>query len=205
MPENGMPVGKITSINPMPRVDKINVGDIVVWGDDQYRVTLNHDEYVRGGPHHRRIRLEDGTVLIMPSCMRLEVRHIQMIYFGCLAKPTSAGHFLHRPDLHHSSKETSLLMERLGIHPKIDGGFCPGADDRRRLGEVKQVEGHAKLTHHKDYTILAFWDRTGDGRGNSNSAFIEGGTHTFDEMVAKAKEVFPTIWARFKFEVKEIK
>jgi hypothetical protein len=127
-----------------------------------------------------------------------------MIYFGCLGKRSGAGHALYRPGLGSSSRETNRLMEKLGIYPKCDGGFCPGMEglDAARTSRVKQVEGHAKLTFLNEYTILAFWDRTGDGRGNSNSAFIEGGENTFDEMVAKAKEVFPQIWERFTFEVK---
>jgi len=94
------------------------------------------------------------------------------------------------------------MLERAGIYPKIDGGFCPGMeDDDTRHHDVKQVQGHARLTHHNGWTILAFWDRTGDSRGNSNSAFLEQGEHSFDEMVAKAKATFPKIWERFTFEV----
>jgi hypothetical protein len=125
-----------------------------------------------------------------------------MIYFGCVGE---SGHYLHRPDLHHSGRESQRVLQEAGIFPKCDGGFCPGTeyDEQRpwrRPG--RQVEGHAKVTHLNGYTILAFWDRSVDHRGNSNSVFIENGTWTFDEMVAKAKEVFPTIWARFKFEVR---
>lgn len=124
-----------------------------------------------------------------------------MIYFGCAGKHHGRGHALTRPDGGSSGREVSNMLEKAGIYPKIDGGFCPGMEGKRHH-EVKQVEGHAKLTHHNGWTILSFWDRTGDSRGNSNSAFLEQGEHDFDYMVAKAKEVFPQMWERFTFEVR---
>lgn len=127
-----------------------------------------------------------------------------MIYFGCIQRP---GHYLWRPGLHFSSREVKDKLERDGIYPKCDGGFCPGVyyDVRRPWRRPReQIEGLAKVTHLNGWTILSFWDRSVDSRGGSNSTFLEQGTLTFDEMVAKAKEVFPTIWARFKFEVKEV-
>lgn len=120
-----------------------------------------------------------------------------MIYFGCISR---AGHWLHRPGGMRSSASVTQALEKAGIFPKVDGGFCPGMDGKRHH-EVKQVEGHAKVTHYNGWTILAFWDRTGDKRDNSNSAFIEQGERTFNEMLAMAKKTFPQVWERFTFEV----
>lgn len=125
-----------------------------------------------------------------------------MIYFGCV-KGCGRGHALHTPDGRSVGREVLDTLEKAGIYPEIDGGFCPGMEGGKRHHEVKQVEGHAKLTHHKGWTILSFWDRTGDSRGNSNSAFIEQGEHSFDDMVEKAKKEYGWIWERFTFEVRE--
>lgn len=75
-------------------------------------------------------------------------------------------------------------------------GSCYG---RPTTYEVPQ--GHAALHHKDDWTALAFWDRTGDTRGASNSVFLTHDVCDFDEMVRRSREAFPTIWARFPFAV----
>lgn len=128
-----------------------------------------------------------------------------MIYFGCWGP---AGHYFYRPDGHCSSKEVRHKMAAEGIYPMIDGGFCPGSHQnpdgstRRPERGPPQEEGVARLTHHNGWTILAFWDRTGDTRYGSNSNFIRGDLWDFKTMVAKAKETYPRLWERFTFEVK---
>lgn len=46
------------------------------------------------------------------------------------------------------------------------------------------------------HSLVTFWDRTGDGRPGSNSAFVMRGTHTADEVLAAAREAFPSLWRR---------
>lgn len=78
----------------------------------------------------------------------------------------------------------------------LDGGLAPKL--------ASQTQGVAQL-HHKDgWTALAFWDRSGDSRGNSNSVFIFEGTWTFDQVLVLAKEHFPESFARFDFEIRPI-
>lgn len=90
---------------------------------------------------------------------------------------------------------------------KIDGGLCPGAGRPApaRGGMeshlVAQVEGEG-LWHFKDgWSAIAFWDRSVDSRGNSNSVFIVRGSWSFKEVVEIAKRAFPDVWARFDFKV----
>jgi hypothetical protein len=79
---------------------------------------------------------------------------------------------------------------------KIDGSLAPDA--------IGQIEGLA-LLHHKDgWTAVAFWDRTGDHRGGSNSVFLAKGEFTFDEMLDLAREAFPEIMKTFKFKIVEL-
>jgi len=79
-----------------------------------------------------------------------------------------------------------------------DGTLCPDL-------KGYQTEGVAAL-HHKDgWTALAFWDRSGDKRFNSNSAFFTQGEYTFEEMLAIAKERFGGVFARIKFQIVENK
>ena len=124
-----------------------------------------------------------------------------MIYFGCWRE---YGHYLFGENLRSIDREQRYELSLAKIFPKCDGGFCPGmvGEGANQIYKVKQVEGEAALTHVAGWTVLAFWDRSQDTRGNSNSSFILKGTHDFDHMVKVAKEIFPALWKRFTFEVR---
>lgn len=78
----------------------------------------------------------------------------------------------------------------------LDGCFLPP--------KGPQVEGVSSLWHVNDWAVLAFWDRSGDERGNSNSAFvIRGQMVGFVQACRIAREAFPEIWERMAFEVTE--
>lgn len=112
-------------------------------------------------------------------------------YFGC-RNTGGMGHFL--IDEFGESKGLELL-KKLPWGLSIDGGLCEK--------DYGQSEGIAQI-HHKDgWTVLAFWDRSVDTRPNSNSAFIVDKIMNFDQMIDLAKEKFPSIWARYGFEVRE--
>jgi hypothetical protein len=118
-----------------------------------------------------------------------------VFYFGCVQ---TSGHFLWDTSFRTLSARTTPWGNG------IDGKLCPGTVDRR-LGCVpteEQEQGRAVLHHRDGWTALAFWDRSVDERGGSNSVFVARGTFTADEMIAKAREAFPRIWARFGFEVR---
>jgi hypothetical protein len=108
-------------------------------------------------------------------------------YFGCLER---AGHFWHGPVKFWEHDPPLGLPEE--IVRRIDQGYCP---------EGSQDEGRALLTVESGWTILAFWDRSVDGRGGSHSTFVCKGEHDFDTMVAMSRKQWPTVWERFKFEV----
>lgn len=113
------------------------------------------------------------------------------LYFGCWGE---AGHYLWTPDHRSEHRVTNFDLNRL-FRGEIDSGFCPKLDD--------QPQGVAALHHARDgnardYTALAFWDRTGDSRGNSNSCFIFDGTLTAEEVLARARKVFPELMARIE-------
>lgn len=116
----------------------------------------------------------------------------RVAYFGRWGAP---GHYLRSPS-------GATLWDGVGPFrwDELDGAFCVNA---RRLGarrspvpEADQEQSACKLTHRRGWTVLAFWDRTGDARGNSNSAFIAEGALGFEEMLAAAREHFPELLAR---------
>lgn len=107
-----------------------------------------------------------------------------MIFFGCIDK---SGHYLFDSSLNH-----------VGRHPldhcMFDGVYPP---------QDISTEGVARCIEDGRFTFLAFWDRSVDHRPGSNAAFIEGGSHSFDEMIELAKQEFPSVMARFKFPITE--
>ncbi len=118
-----------------------------------------------------------------------------IVYFGCLGEP---GHYFHATD-----GRVSVAGTRLGLPwAYIDGEYAP-TTHAPRLGRFQSEapQGAAALVHRAGWTILAFWDRSGDSRPRSNSAFLAPGTHDFATMVALSREAWPQVWARFTFEV----
>lgn len=112
-----------------------------------------------------------------------------MYYFGKVVGEYE-GHVLHDQNLRkvYSSDVPSDFPCREGC---LDGGFLPP----RSL----QTEGLSALVYLNGWTILSFWDRSGDKRVNSSSAFLLRGTFSFEEVLNRAKANFPSLYARFGF------
>lgn len=131
-----------------------------------------------------------------------ETRELEVYYSGD-ARPVGreAGHYLHDRQMRHAC--WNPRFDRLARLPRdfpienpwsLDAGFAP---------QGEEVEGLALVHHLSGWTILAFWDRSGDQRRGSNSAFVIRGELSFIEAVEAAREAFPKIWARFDFGVTE--
>lgn len=96
----------------------------------------------------------------------------------------------------------ALLMETGRVMPAdfpwqhhLDGGLCWNTE--RLIGRVRlpdaaqQQEGDGSLWHKAGWTALAWWDRTGDRRPNSNTAIFARGTYTAEQMLALYRARFP--------------
>lgn len=118
---------------------------------------------------------------------------IEAYYFGCRNK--EVGHYLWRPGLNGGMLGLSRPMNHW--MNRVDGFFAP-----RTAAFEEEPEGIAAVHLVHGFTVLAFWDRSSDKRGNSSSTFMVKGLHDFDEMVSIAREAFPSVWERFQFEVK---
>jgi hypothetical protein len=108
----------------------------------------------------------------------------KLYYFGCI----TSGH-----GVHLGRQETS------GMYRVIEGGLDTGL--LKKAG-VRDVPGQGTYVQDSGYSILTFWDRSGDSRPNSNSAFFALGEHTADELVAAARERYPHLFERFNFEIR---
>lgn len=133
---------------------------------------------------------------------------LNFLYFGYWGSP---GHFLYKPDgngARHSQLPTELRdIESLAGDPDKIKRYDDGVHGKKTVpfwDEKDQEQGRARLHLIAGWTVLAFWDRSGDRRGGSNSAFLAEGKFTFDEMCALARQHFPSVWTRITlaFEVR---
>ena len=119
-----------------------------------------------------------------------------IFFFGC-AKGDQSGHRMHKSrfsDMQY--QEVARLVYSNPWRHSIDGTLAPAG--------CGQKQGQA-LLHCKDgWTAISFWDRTGDSRMGSNSAFLAKGDYTFAEMINLASTAFPEIMASFKFSIVEL-
>lgn len=107
-----------------------------------------------------------------------------VFFFGCTH---GTGHGCTIP----GGKSLSYYKRPDPFGPSLDSGYAPA--------DSKQIEFRCKLTQKNGWTIIAFWDRTVDHRGQSNAAFVAEGLHTFDSIMELAEAKFPELFRkRFK-------
>lgn len=119
-------------------------------------------------------------------------------YFGAIG---GAGHYLFGPDgapFYVRAAKTDLPW----TEEQIDCKLIPHLKTcREYCGCSSGPQGRAALTHKDGWTALGFCDRSVDRRGGSNSNFLMRGTYEFAEALERAKQLFPSIFKRFSFEV----
>lgn len=108
-------------------------------------------------------------------------------YFGCVG---SAGHFLHTPGPLSVGLGQEILPKSLW--PKVDTSFCP---------QDGQGQGLIKYTQLDGWSIIAFWDRSGDSRPGSHSTFLINESVTPEDLLEAAKLAYPQIFSRYSFEI----
>lgn len=114
------------------------------------------------------------------------------VYFFGVWGANFAGHGWYLP----SGKSVSNYDKTLPpLGNKIDGGYAPTTNfdawDQRR-------QGKAAMLHLAGWTVLSWWDFTGDRRAGSNSAIVAEGVWGFGDILVKAREYYPAQMARQK-------
>ena len=77
------------------------------------------------------------------------------------------------------------------IFSALDGGFLPDTD----------TEGVARVQVIGGWTVTSFHDRSTDRRMGSHSTFVLSGVYPAEAGIAKAQELFPTLFQRYTFDV----
>jgi len=114
-----------------------------------------------------------------------------LYYFGCWA-PTK-GHFLFKSN-GYTAYDVEHKTQPFKGH--LDGFCCPGFAGLYKTPDEVQKQGDAQLNHLLGWTYVALWDRSVDGRGMSNCGFLVEGLHTFEEVMAEARDKFRTTMKR---------
>lgn len=123
-------------------------------------------------------------------------------YFGAWG---GTGHYLWTPDGRRTyDAPLPASLSRRHLDDSLFGdpaladlsGTRRGEPPRWPGDEAHQPQGVARLTHLDGWTVLGWWDRTGDQRFGSNSAFLARGTLTAEELARLGAETFPGVWAR---------
>lgn len=104
-------------------------------------------------------------------------------YFG--VAPQDRGHHLYDDQSFWPKRP-----EAIGLPFKLtelDSAYCPN---------VTRQQGVAKTTYENGWTVLSFWDQTGDSRPGSHSTFLLPGALKWEEAVAAARAAFPQVMKR---------
>lgn len=128
-----------------------------------------------------------------------ELKQGQVLYYGC------AKGIDHRSDIGHGPYlcagydqkylESTDFNSIRNLHKefdRLDGGFCI-------KGTYENFK--AKLTRLDGFTVLAFWDQTGDSRPNSHSTFVMKGPWHFPQMIEQLKKAAPALFKRYNTEI----
>lgn len=113
---------------------------------------------------------------------------MKLYYFGC--GPRDIGHHWFDGENYMPGHEFRKRVPWRYGHE--DSGFCPPG------AQVQGVVNHVQVS---GWSVVAWWDRSADKRPGSNSAFVAEGTFGELEMIAAAREQYPWVFARMKFEV----
>lgn len=113
-------------------------------------------------------------------------------YFGALEKE---GHFLYNS---HGTRMTRYDPKFPFNWDFLDGGTLKLIPNTEQ-GQISLVRLYA---NKQAWTVLSFWDQSGDSRPGSLSVFIQDAPLTAENMILNAKKVFPQVFSRITFELR---
>ena len=108
----------------------------------------------------------------------------RVYFFGCVSTP---GHYLWGADGREQYPLFRHFSDALGV--SLDTGVLKEAG-------IPDIPGRACFLQRGGYSLVCWWDRSGDTRPGSNSAFIVEGDHSADEVLRLGVKFFPRIAPR---------
>lgn len=115
------------------------------------------------------------------------------VYFFGVGHPHAAGHHLYDAPGRWAPEAARRGLPKALAH--LDSVWCRGERPAPPSMPVAvndpQVEGRAFIHYVDGWTVLAWWDRSGDARGGCNAAFLVEGYHRYSEAFLRALDAFP--------------
>lgn len=108
---------------------------------------------------------------------------LEVYYFGAYE---TLGHYL------YNNKGKIVALTNGPSERVLDGQL---------LSKKYTTQGNATCAYMYGWTVISFWDRTGDPRHGSNSAFLVNKIIPFEQLLVEAKKQYPKLFKRFTFTV----
>lgn len=116
-----------------------------------------------------------------------------VVFFG-VAAGTDAGHFFYeRRGATVSMTAQPPLPAEVNLMELVDARWCfpvPISGDRPFV-DRGQPQGCGFVHQVAGWTVISWWDRSGDKRMGSNAVFFVRGSHQWAEALRRAREEFP--------------
>lgn len=119
---------------------------------------------------------------------------MRVYYFGWYDRP---GHGYHEP----GGRSCAAAWDLVPFGTLIDARWLPKSKRYGAALDVEQPEGVVHRMTKNGWTAIGWWDRSGDSRGNSHSSFVFEGDVSVEEGLARARELFPEVFARMSYEI----
>jgi len=123
----------------------------------------------------------------------------RVLFFGVRAGER-AGHYLIAPNGHERSCDLEAMLP--APLRRLDGVWCwptPRTVEQVRNGwrdRDPQEQGRGFIHYVDGWTVVSWWDRSGDPRGGCCAAFLVEGRHPWTEALPLARAAFPREFAR---------
>lgn len=127
-----------------------------------------------------------------------------VIFFGVASGTTSGHHFYERVGSSRRMTARPPLPAQVSRSEYVDARWCfstPSHGFQKFEGKPQpqpQPQGHGFIHRVAEWTLIAWWDRSGDTRLCSNAAFFVRGVHQWAEALRRAREAFPGELARME-------
>ena len=114
---------------------------------------------------------------------------LEVFFFGCYLV---TGHYLYR----RGGRHVDYTACPWGTN--LDTGLLISRKDKYARPDTEPTENYT-VARKDGWTAISFWDRSGDSRPGSNSAFLVAADVSDKELLALAKAQWPDIFSRGRF------
>jgi hypothetical protein len=142
------------------------------------------DDMARANQHCR-------TAIEILHALEPENKSLEVLFFGYY---TSPGHYLR-------SKAGVVVIGCIPWGSSIDTGLLISRQDKYARPITEPTENYT-VARKEGWTAISFWDRSGDSRPGSNSAFLVAADVSDKELLTLARKQWPEIFARPGFPLK---